>query len=688
MEVFHGHSFDTPQTLACVVCGAAALLWFYFKRQPRLRAKGLDYANQSVVVGDRFESQQGVRRRNFLNGRAGESIGFEWPETIWGFMARGIQISGNGPCLGFRRGPTTPYEWISYYEVEERIKALGAGLIQLGLRSHNDSQSFVGIFAKTSPEWVITEYATYAYNLVLVPFYDSLGAEACRSALNRLKISVLICGTVKSFEPLLHGTDGLSRLKTVIFLEEVTEEARQKYADLGLKVLTLGEVENLGRKYPAEVNPPKKEDLAILMFTSGTTGEPKAAMLTHETVAQAIAHVDEGLLPTRLDSKTTSIAYLPLAHIMERIVEMSVFVRGGRVGFNSNGIPRLVDDIQELKPDLVVLVPRILYRIYGKMTEAARQSPLKRAVLNLAIFFKSLEMKYGIYRRDSIWDKLVFGKLQDSLGGNVRICATGSAPLDPHMTNAMRAALGCYIFEVYGQTETAGVITGTLAGDAMAGHAGAPAIGMEVKLVDVPELGYLACQAQGEVCARGPHVMKGYYGMPSETAETIDQEGFVHTGDIGQWIKGGRLKIIDRKKYIFKLSQGEYVAPEKLENDFLTSSLFAQIFIDGSSLYPFTVALVHPNMEHPLLKETMPNGGGDYSRQASVQAILLKELETVGKSKGISSFQIPKKIYILPQAFSVENGFMTPTQKMKRAVVRKAFKEQLDAMYKNVSLFD
>lgn len=133
---------------------------------------------------------------------------------------------------------------------------------------------------------------------------------------------------------------------------------------------------------------------------------------------------------------------------MERIVEMSVFVHGGRVGFNSNGIPMLVDDIKELRPDLVVLVPRILNRIYGKMTEAVRKSAVKRCILNIAIFFKSLEMKCGIYRRDSIWDKLVFRKLQDSLGGNVRICATGSAPLDAAMTNAMRAALGCYVSSV------------------------------------------------------------------------------------------------------------------------------------------------------------------------------------------------------------------------------------------------
>ncbi|OQV25541.1 Long-chain-fatty-acid--CoA ligase 5, partial [Hypsibius exemplaris] len=673
------------QVAVAILCALAAVIWYRYKDYPRLRPLGLDYDHQTVQV------ENGVRKRKIA--KPSESLGFECPRTIYGYMNRGAEINGNGPCLGFRRDATSPYEWITYKQTMDRIKNFGAGLVHLGVKSKSGSESFVGIFARTSPEWVIAEYGTYAYNLVAVPFYDSIGPDACQSAINRLEVKLLICGDSNNLETMLAGKHGLKSVKVVVFVDAPTDAVRAKAKQNGLKVLTFEEVENLGKVHKIPLNLPQPEDLAILMFTSGTTGEPKAAMLTHRAVAVAVANVIIGLLPVRLNTNTTGIAYLPLAHIMERIQEMATFVYGGKQGFNSNGIPLLIEDIKELRPDLVVLVPRILNRIYGKMLEAVRTSKFKQAMLKMAIFFKSLEMKMGIYRRDSIWDRLVFKKLQDTIGGRVRVCATGSAPLDAGMTNVMRAALGCYIYEVYGQTETAGILTGTFGGDCLAGHVGAPAGGadqggIEIKLIDVPDLGYFAKDGKGEICARGAHLMEGYYGMPEETAKVLDQDGFVHTGDVGQWIEGGRLKVIDRKKHIFKLSQGEYLAPEKLETELLTSPLVNQIFIDGNSLHPFTVALVYPNYD---LLQPVQNGGGDVPDKltaAEVEKTLLAEFKVVGKSRYLKSYEIPKKIYILPEPFSSENGFMTPTQKVKRETVRMAFKKQLTDMYKGVSLVD
>ncbi|XP_055335802.1 long-chain-fatty-acid--CoA ligase 5-like [Paramacrobiotus metropolitanus] len=631
-------------------------------------------------VGRSFEYQS-VQRKNgaWTRGKMGklDKLGIEVPKTLYEILEHGLKASGDGKCLGYRTSLTSPYVWLSYSEVLERVKYFGAGLVYLGLKPA--SESFVGIFARTSPEWVIAEYASYAYSLVTAPIYDSLGPEGCQTALNRLGVTLLICGDDKNFQTLMTGNHVLKKLRNIVFIQS-SEETRAKAHALGIQVYQFEDVVELGKKHPTPLRLPRPDDLAMLNFTSGTTGEPKSAMLTHRTLTASVEAILTSMLPLRLNTETTSLAYLPLAHVMERIEELAIFLYGGKVGFNSNGVAHLIEDIQELKPDVGVLVPRVLNRIYGKMMDNIRGSLIKTFIFNLAVFCKTVEMRFGLYRKNSIWDYLIFGKVQKTLGGRIRCVATGSAPQDAKMTNTMKAALGCYFFEIYGQTETAGIITATLPGDPFTGHVGCPVEGMEIKLVDVPELGYYAKDLKGEICARGPLIMSGYYGMPDKTAEIMDPDGFIHTGDVGHFVEGGRLKIIDRKKHIFKLSHGEYVAPERVETELLTSSHFQQIFVDGSSLHPFTVALVYPNYD--LLPPEVR------SDPEQTKQFLLEELVNTGKRRHLRSYEVPKKIYLLPEVFTLENGFLTPTQKVRREAVRVAFKQQLADMYRGVSLTD
>lgn len=196
---------------------------------------------------------------------------------------------------------------------------------------------------------------------------------------------------------------------------------------------------------------------------------------------------------------------------------------------------------------------------------------------------KWAQLKRGDHSDNTIWDHLVFSKIRAQTGGKVRLMLTGSAPIAGETLNFCRTILGCPIFEGYGQTEFNAGMTLTLAGDLSGGNVGAPMPCAHIKLVDVPELNYFAKNDQGEICARGPALMKGYYKEPEKTRETIDKDGWLHTGDIGQWDPEGRLKIIDRKKHIFKLAQGEYVAPEKIESIYVRHSAVAQIYVDGQS---------------------------------------------------------------------------------------------------------
>nr|KAF6321968.1 acyl-CoA synthetase long chain family member 5 [Pipistrellus kuhlii] len=668
----------TPALICLLTCGVAIFLWLINRPHPVHPVVDLNHQSVGIEGGARKNARQ---KSNELL-----SYYFSDAKTMYEVFKRGLAVSDNGPCLGYRK-PNQPYRWLSYKQVSDRAEYLGSCLLYKGYKPSQDQ--FVGIFAQNRPEWIISELACYTYSMVAVPLYDTLGAEAVIYIINKADIAMVICDTPKKAADLLENVEkGLTPgLKLIILMNPFEDDLKQRGEKIGVELLSFWDAENIGKENFRKPVPPEPEDLGIVCFTSGTTGDPKGAMLTHQNVVSNASAflkcVEESFAPTPED---VSISYLPLAHMFERVVQIVVYSCGARVGFFQGDIRLLPDDMKTLKPTLFPVVPRLLNRIYDKVQNSAK-TPLKKFLLKMAISSKFGEVKRGIIRRDSLWDKLIFRKIQENLGGKVRIMVTGAAPISSPVLEFLRAALGCPVFEAYGQTECTAGCTFTLPGDWKPGHVGVPLACNHVKLEDVPDMNYFSVNGEGEICIKGVNVFKGYLKDPEKTAEALDKDGWLHTGDIGRWLPNGTLKITDRKKNIFKLAQGEYIAPEKIENVYSRSAPVQQIFVHGESLRSSLVAVVVPDSEVLPTFAAKLGVKGSFEELCQNQVIkqaILEDLQKIGKEGGLKSFEQVKSIYLHSEPFSIENGLLTPTLKAKRGELSKYFQTQINSLYENM----
>ncbi|XP_039991157.1 long-chain-fatty-acid--CoA ligase 5 [Xiphias gladius] len=666
----------TPAIISLFAVAAATLV--YLNTRPSPLRTPADLNRQTLGIKD------GARKTALLEGNNNlMSYCYDDAKTIYEVFKRGLRVSGNGPCLGYRK-PGRPYQWLKYKQVSDRAEHLGSGLLHRGLRPNQDT--FIGIFAVNRPEWIIGELACYTYSMVAVPLYDTLGPEALVFIIDRAEISTVLCDNQNKAETLLQNRErGQSPvLKTIIIMDPFNSALVERGAKCGVDIVSIQDVEALGKSNLQTPIPPKPEDLCIVCFTSGTTGDPKGAMLTHENVVSDAAGViksfETSVVPNTQD---VSISFLPLAHMFERVVQTVVYGAGARVGFFQGDIRLLPDDMKTLQPTIFPVVPRLLNRVYDKIQSGAK-SPFKKWLLNYAVERKYAEVKEGIIRNNSIWDKLIFHKVQESLGGRVRVMVTGAAPISPSVLSFLRAALGCQIFEAYGQTECTAGCTFTMPGDATSGHVGVPLPCNVVKLVDVEEMNYFASNGEGEVCIKGRNVFRGYLKDPEKTAEALDKDGWLHTGDIGKWLPSGVLKIIDRKKNIFKLAQGEYIAPEKIENVYVRSGPVAQVFVHGDSLQSCLVGIVVPDPEVlPGFAKSLGCQGSieDLCKNPDIKRAIISDMTKLGKEAGLKSFEQVKDVYLHPEQFTIENGLLTPTLKAKRAELRALFQPRIDELY-------
>ncbi|EAW49534.1 acyl-CoA synthetase long-chain family member 5, isoform CRA_c [Homo sapiens] len=648
----------TPALICILTFGAAIFLWLITRPQPVLPL--LDLNNQSV--GIEGGARKGVSQKN--NDLT--SCCFSDAKTMYEVFQRGLAVSGKPGGLSL------PEE----DKVSDRAEYLGSCLLHKGYKSSPDQ--FVGIFAQNRPEWIISELACYTYSMVAVPLYDTLGPEAIVHIVNKADIAMVICDTPQKALVLIGNVEkGFTpSLKVIILMDPFDDDLKQRGEKSGIEILSL---------YDAE--PPSPEDLSVICFTSGTTGDPKGAMITHQNIVSNAAAflkcVEHAYEPTPDD---VAISYLPLAHMFERIVQAVVYSCGARVGFFQGDIRLLADDMKTLKPTLFPAVPRLLNRIYDKVQNEAK-TPLKKFLLKLAVSSKFKELQKGIIRHDSFWDKLIFAKIQDSLGGRVRVIVTGAAPMSTSVMTFFRAAMGCQVYEAYGQTECTGGCTFTLPGDWTSGHVGVPLACNYVKLEDVADMNYFTVNNEGEVCIKGTNVFKGYLKDPEKTQEALDSDGWLHTGDIGRWLPNGTLKIIDRKKNIFKLAQGEYIAPEKIENIYNRSQPVLQIFVHGESLRSSLVGVVVPDTDVlPSFAAKLGVKGSfeELCQNQVVREAILEDLQKIGKESGLKTFEQVKAIFLHPEPFSIENGLLTPTLKAKRGELSKYFRTQIDSLYEHI----
>ncbi|XP_036791739.1 long-chain-fatty-acid--CoA ligase 1 isoform X4 [Oncorhynchus mykiss] len=664
--------------------GALASLtayWLVTRRRPM--QPPCDLNAQSIAVQSVLQGEPNWRRSALLKDDALLEFYYDDTRTAYDMFQRGLRVAGNGPCLGFRK-PGEPYQWISYTEVAEQAQVLGSGLLGKGCQPN--PEQFVGIFAQNRPEWIISELACYTFSMAVVPLYDTLGEEAMVHILNLAEISLVICDKEEKAESLLGNKEkgATPTLSCLVLFNDCSDAIVERGKNCGVEILELTQLMVLGRQNLKDPMPPKPQDLAVVCFTSGTTGKPKGAMITHGNIASnssSVIKILEGSFFIRQED--VSISYLPLAHMFERMIQVSMFCHGARVGFYQGDISLLMDDIKTLKPTFFPVVPRLLNRIYDKILGSVT-SPLRRAVLHYAVKRKQAELSSGVVRNNSLWDRLVFNRIQANLGGNLRFILTASAPISPTVLSFLRATLGCLIFEGYGQTECTAGCTFSMPGDWSAGHVGAPLPCAMVKLVDIPDMNYYAKNGEGEICIRGHSVFRGYLKDEEKTAEALDSDGWLHSGDVGQWLLNGTLRIIDRKKHIFKLSQGEYIAPERIENVYMRCVPVLQVFVHGDSLKSHLIGIVVPDPE--VFIDWVKERGiiGSYKelcQHPDVKKAVLEDMTAVGKEAGLKSFEQLKDLHLHPEMFTVSNGLLTPTLKSRRVDIRRVFQEQITNMY-------
>uniref|UniRef100_A0AC34F2Q9 AMP-dependent synthetase/ligase domain-containing protein n=1 Tax=Panagrolaimus sp. ES5 TaxID=591445 RepID=A0AC34F2Q9_9BILA len=410
-------------------------------------------------------------------------------------------------------------------------------------------------------------------------------------------------------------------------------------------------------------------------------------MLTHGNVMADGTTLDSFYPEFNTDG--VFMSFFPLAEMFERVVQSVMFTQGGRVGFSRGDIRGLVDDIKTLQPTVLPVVPSVLNEIYDEAMSCFS--------FKTALSFKWRKFWPSIFRNDSFVDNLVFKKIRDQLGGKVKLMITGSAPLAEKVVLFVYGTFGCFVLNRYGKSECIAA-TVFFEGVSVPGHVGVPSPCNIIKLVDVPELGYFARDNGGEVCIKGTNVFETYYKNEEQTKEVLDNDGWLHTGDIGRWTEDGTLKIVDCKKHIFKLAKGEY-APERIENIYLSSKFVAQSFVYGESLKTCLIAIIVPDHEVLPVEASKTLGIAKLSmeelcQREDVKKMIMDDLLAVGKTAGLYSFEQVKDIYVSSEMFSVENDLLTPTLKKndlftptlksKRPKLKEHFKAQITSMYEKL----
>ncbi|XP_047983121.1 long chain acyl-CoA synthetase 9, chloroplastic [Salvia hispanica] len=615
-------------------------------------------------------------------------------------IARSVEISGG---KSFEKLHLGEYEWISYGQAFESVCHFSSGLVQLG---HQRGER-AAIFADTREEWLIALQACFRRNITVVTIYASLGEEALCHSFNETEVTTVICGH-KELKKIANVSGQLDTVKRIICMDDEFQSDASLVSlvsgSSGWTVTSFLDVEKLGRENPVDPELPLSADIAVIMYTSGSTGMPKGVMMTHGNILATLSAVMT-IVPG-LGQDDVYLAYLPLAHILELAAENIMPAIGSSIGYGSpltltdtsNKIKKgTKGDASVLMPTLLAAVPAILDRVRdGVRKKIDATGGLPKTLFDLAYSRRLSAINgswFGAWGLERfLWDLLVFRKVRAILGGRIRFILSGGAPLSADTQRFINICLGAPIGQGYGLTETCAGGTFSEYDDPSVGRVGAPLPCSVVKLIDWPEGGYLISDTpkpRGEIVIGGPNVTLGYFKNDEKTTEVykVDERGtrWFYTGDIGQFHADGCLEIIDRKKDIVKLQHGEYVSLGKVETALIVSPYVENIMVHADSLYNYCVALVVASQQ--ALEAWASKQGIQYSDFADLcqKEETLKEISNSflkeAKAAKLEKFEVPAKIKVLSEAWTPESGLVTAALKLKREVIRKTFSEDLSKLY-------
>jgi long-chain acyl-CoA synthetase len=563
------------------------------------------------------------------------------------------------------------WEPTSHRTILERVRRTALGLAKLGIAP----QDRVAILSENRPEWLIADYACLCSLVTDVPIYPTLPAEQIPYILNDSGARAAFVSTADQARKMSSVRDQAPALQWIIGFGATKDDGCD---------LTLAEVEAMGAaddsaeratvfKETALAVPTNQ--LVTLIYTSGTTGNPKGVMLTQDNIYSNVVATKETMPVSTTD---TALSFLPLSHIFERSGDYFLFANGVRIAY-AESIDTVPVNMSEVKPSLMMSVPRLYEKIYARVLENAVSS----GGLKKQIFFWAkavgdrwateklagrepggvLGLQYGLA------NKLVFSKLRERTGGNIRYFISGGAPLSPEIAKFFYSA-GLVILEGYGLTETSPVISANNLLHYRLGSVGKPIAGVEVKIAK-----------DGEILTRGPHVMRGYYNNEQATREAISEDGWFHTGDIGV-LEDGYLRITDRKKDIIVTAGGKNIAPQPIENMLKTNKYVSQAVMIGDKR-KFPIVLIVPDWDQlekwAARSQIVWTSRAELMAMPTIQAKIEKEVKE--QLKGLANYEMPKKVKLIEHDFSIERGELTPTLKVKRRVIDKTYKAQIDELY-------
>eukprot|EP01107_Rhizomastix_libera_P005779 TRINITY_DN1966_c0_g1_i1.p1 TRINITY_DN1966_c0_g1~~TRINITY_DN1966_c0_g1_i1.p1 ORF type:complete len:763 (+),score=214.16 TRINITY_DN1966_c0_g1_i1:2-2290(+) len=586
------------------------------------------------------------------------------------------------------------YKWQSYADVGTIADKVGSSL---ATTMHAQKGENIGLYSNNRAEWMISDIAIHRQGMTSVPLYSTFGKESVIFVVGHAEIKVMLCsGDVVPL--LIADISSMTTLKHIVSFDQITlsPEQQKELKSRGVQLHFWSEIEESSPDAVVAPTPSTSPvDIFSIVYTSGTTGDPKGVVLTDQAALSAAESPSQGVHFDGGFVGEVHYSYLPLAHVYEREFVLALITAGGSIGF-ATCLPNMLEDLAKLRPTYLLGVPRVWKRMYDKINDKISQMGfIKRTLFNTALNSKIAAIKSGT-KTWVDWDSLVFNKMKEMLGGRVRFAVSGAAPLDSELHPWMEAVFCMDVLQGYGLTESFGSVCSQCTSmPSPYGYIGSLMPLSNYRLVDVPEMGYFHTDnpPKGEIYLKGDTMFSGYYKNPELTASVMTPDGWFATGDIAELGPYNNLKIIDRKKNIFKLSQGEYIAAEKLENVYGRTRGVAQVWIHGESGDSFIVAVVVPDSESfpKIVKEALKLQDEDVADFAKlcalpeVEKFLLAQLTALGKASNLAGFEIIKGIVVEPEPFTSENNLATVNMKLKRVALKLKYKAVLDALRERIS---